>query len=208
MSIDTLKKAAVMKRRRFIMVALLICGALWLRSGMTGGLEAAARRDKSGPAAAQQQIICEREYINFAFGRAHTGLYVDRKGNVYSYAYKRGDKAWRRSTDGTYTEAELLEKYDHNRKLITTLKRKEVDAKRGLILKASRGTYSERIRRGADQGTYTSVCYLFDAATRRYRELTLRVTGDTRYENLSEEAKTLSAWLDSLAAKMSAGDGR
>ncbi len=148
-----------------------------------------------------QQFICEREYINFAFGRVRRGIYVDREGNVYSYAYKRGDPMWPLSKDGTYTEEELLEKYSHDKNLIATVKQREVNTKRKLILKASEGAYSERIRRGADQGTYASTCYLYDAATVKYREVTLRTTGDQRYENLSEEAKTLLAWLDSLAAK-------
>ncbi len=150
---------------------------------------------------ASQQIICEKRYINFAFGRVHRGIYIDREGNIYSYAYQRGDKAWRQSSDYTYTEEELLEKYDHEKKLIATVKQKEVNAKRELILKASTGAYSERIRRGADQGTYASTCYLYDAATGKYRGITLRKSGDENYENLSEEAKTLSAWLDTLAPK-------
>ncbi len=108
---------------------------------------------------------------------------------------------WPLSKDGTYTEEELLEKYSHDKNLIATVKQREVNTKRKLILKASEGAYSERIRRGADQGTYASTCYLYDAATVKYREVTLRTTGDQRYENLSEEAKTLLAWLDSLAAK-------
>jgi hypothetical protein len=55
--------------------------------------------------------------------------------------------------------------------------------------------------KGADRGTYASICYLYDAATNKYREIVLKKTGDENYENLSEEAKTLSAWLDSLAER-------
>jgi hypothetical protein len=195
-----------MRRRIFTLAvaAFLLSSVAALNTlGVSGRTRGVGKRISGAPS--RQLFICEREYINFAFGRVRRGIYVDGAGGVYSYAYRRADKAWLPSKDGTYTEAELLEKYDHDRKLIATLKPKEIAAKRRLILKASRGTYSERIIRGADQGTYKSACYLYDAATARYRELTLRVTGDARYENLSEEAKTLSAWLDSLAARMSAG---
>ena len=200
MRTEARKKTVMLKRLHFIPASLLLFGALALPSAMAGGQEARTRQDKPGKPAAQL-IICEREYINFAFGRVRRGIYVDREGGVYSYAYKRGDPMWPLSKDGTFTEEELLEKYSHDKKLVAKVKRREVNAKRKLILKASAGPYTEKIRQGADQGTYSSTCYLYDAATARYREIRLRTTGDVRYENLSEEAKTLSAWLDSLPPK-------
>jgi hypothetical protein len=60
---------------------------------MSGGQEAGTRKVKTGSPAAQR-IICESEYINFAFAREHRGIYVDREGKVYSYAYQRGDRQW------------------------------------------------------------------------------------------------------------------
>jgi hypothetical protein len=191
-----------MGRKIFIvtLVALLMFSAVAMLSISVSGKGSAKAQDKS-ERSGEQQIICERTYINFAFGRVHRGIYVDREGNVYSYAYQRRDQPWRSGKDGTYTEEELLEKYDHDKKLIANVNLKEVAAKRELTLKASTGAYSKRIRRGADQGTYTSTCYLHDAATAKYRGITLKKSGDENYENLSEEAKTLSAWLDSLAPK-------
>ena len=180
------------------LVALLIFSSLAMLSISVSGQNNGKAQDKPKRSGARQ-IICERTYINFAFGRVHRGLYVDREGNVYSYAYQRRDQPWRSGKDGTYTAEELLEKYNHNKKLIAKVNLKEIAAKRELILKASTGAYSERIRRGADQGTYASTCYLYDAATGKHKGITLKKSGDENYENLSEEAKTLSAWLDSLA---------
>ncbi len=194
------KNAGATQCLHSITFTLLMLGAMALPSLMASGQESTSQQGKSLLPAAQL-IICEREYINFAFGRVHKGIYVDHEGNVYSYAYRRGDKAWQRSKDGTYTEAELMEKYDHGKQLIAKVYSCELEAKRKLIPKAGEGPYSERILRGADQGTYASACYLYDTPTGKYREVTLRTTGDQRYENLSAEAKILSAWLESLAAK-------
>jgi hypothetical protein len=190
----------ITSRLRFIAAALFIFSALAMLSVRASGQGRAEAQGKAELPGAQQ-IVCEKEYVNFAFGRVRRGIYVDREGKVYSYAYKRGEAMWRQSEDNIYTEEELLEKYSHGKQLVARVKQRELNAKRKLILKASTGLYSDKIRRGADQGTYTSVCYLYDVATGKYRGVTLQTTGDQRYENLSEAAKTLSTWLDSLAAQ-------
>jgi len=150
----------------------------------------------------KQKFLFERSYTNFAWGYQHAGIYLDNQGNVYSYAYQMGEKPWSPQQADSFTEPELEERYSHGRKLVRTIDSKELLEKYRLIGQASKGQYSKRLQRGADQGAYVSSCYVYDEATGRYKEIELRVKGDWNYENLSPAARELAEWLESLKAPM------
>jgi hypothetical protein len=148
----------------------------------------------------EQNVICERSYTNFAWGYQHQGIYVDRHGNLYRYAYQRGDHPWSPQRPDSPTPQELEAKYDHGRTLIRRIDPQELLKMFSLVKPASKGRYSKRVQRGADQGAIVSQCYVFDGATGRYRAIELKVAGDWHYENLAPSAKELAQWLESLQA--------
>ncbi len=153
------------------------------------------------PAAAnEQKIFCEKSYTNFAWGYQHGGMYVDPRGNLYSYASAAGDKPWSSETD-LPTEQELERKYSRGRKLIRKIDPRELREKFRLVEPAKKGQFSKRVQQGADRGESVSRCYLFDAATGRYKEVELKVEGDWSYENLAPSGRELARWLESLKAE-------
>lgn len=152
----------------------------------------------SSSQAIKQKFLFEKRYVNFAWSYQYAGIYIDGNGGIYSYAYRQGDKPHISPSGNLYTEQELEDKYNHNKKRIGEIKLEILAEKFKLIESASKGGYSEPISRGADQGTNSVVCYTYDAATGRYREVTLITKGDMNYENLSESARVLTKWLESL----------
>jgi hypothetical protein len=150
----------------------------------------------------KQKFLFERSYTNFAWGYQHAGVYIDNQGYVYSYAYQIGEKPWSPQQADSFTELELEERYSHARKLVRTVDSKELLEKYKLIGQASKGQYSKRLQKGADQGAFVSSCYVYDEATGRYKEIELRVKGDWNYENLSPAARELADWLETLNASL------
>jgi hypothetical protein len=126
----------------------------------------------------KQKFLFERSSTNFAWGYHHAGIYLDNQGNVYRYAYQTGEKPWSPQQADSFTEQELEERYSHGRKLLRTINWKDLLEKYRLIGQASKGRYSKRVQRGADQGAFVSICYVYDEATGRYKKIELRVKGD------------------------------
>ncbi len=154
----------------------------------------------SAPAsrAIKPKILFEIRYVNFAWGIQRSLIYIDHKGGIYKYVFTQGDNLFTESGRNIYTEQELEDKYNHNRKLIGSISPEILAEKVKLIEPASKGKYSESVSRGADQGATTIACYIYDEATKHYREVVLNTKGDVNYENLSNSAKDLVVWLESL----------
>ena len=62
-----------------------------------------------------QNILFESEYVNWAWGYQHSGGYIDKNGDVFSYNYAPSDGQWRPEDWEHPTETELLEKYSHSK---------------------------------------------------------------------------------------------
>jgi hypothetical protein len=147
-----------------------------------------------------QRFICERSYTNFAWGYAHTGIYVDRDGGVYRFSVRSATLP--RTAGSARTEPEMRAKYGPDAVRVRTVPRAELLANFRLIAAAAKGEYSPRVAGGADRGATVSSCYLFDGADGRYREVVLDAQGDWQYRNLSSEARKLRHGSRSFTARM------
>jgi hypothetical protein len=148
------------------------------------------------PGSMEQKFLCERSYINFAWGYQHSGTYVDSKGGVYRY------KAGRQVTPKqkrALTEVELEAKYAQGRTLLRTVPTDDFGQIRRLIAEASKGSYSEKVQRAADAGATVVSCYLYDENAKTYREIELDVRGDWSYHNVSPAARQLTEWLTTIS---------
>ena len=151
-----------------------------------------------------QRFLCERSYMNHAYGYRHSGIFVDRDGSIYEFRVEHTIPPQPRRTPDL-TEAEMDDKYGTERRRIGTVPAVELRAMYQLIPAAARGRFSRTVSGGADRGGVVSSCYVFDTVTKRYREIELTVAGDWEYHNLAPEARTLATWLASLGW---AGDKR
>lgn len=153
-----------------------------------------------------QRFLCERSYINFAWGFQLRGIFVDRDGRVYRF-----DNSGTRpslASGPEFSEAELAAKYGERTTLVRTVPREQLDEMTRLIPAAAKGRLSDRTSPARDSGSLASLCYVFDATRGSYRKVELDVKGDWEYHNLAPEARRLAAWLESLDAAAAGKGGR
>jgi len=147
-----------------------------------------------------QQILFEMNYYNFAWTPTLRGFYVDRDGNVYSYAYEPDGVTYDMTNPWwqTFTEAQLLDRYSHNPALMSTIDPDTLYEKYLLIQPAHAGTLSSPMVRCFDFGIAYYVAYTFDPLSGTYTPVLLRQMGDVAQTNFSPEAKALFEWMRSL----------
>lgn len=144
----------------------------------------------------QQRFLFQVEYVNYAWGAAWNGLYVDHVGRIYTYDL--AGETWTPQQEASFTTEELLEKYNHNKERIDTLDPAVLAQQRALIPAAGIGTLTEPTPRCADFGILTFSAFTYDARTDRYTPVLLRQEGDMARTNTSNSAALLVAWLKTL----------
>ena len=152
----------------------------------------------SSPPTVRQHFLFEKSYTNFAWGYQHRGIYVDGRGDIYSYQYGPQNTQPTPPNGEIITDQSLETKYNANRKLIGKVEPRLLQEMTARIRPASLGKQSERVSQGADMGSTQRLAYLWIPQTGTYRKVELRVTGDWAYHNLSPAARELADWLDSL----------
>jgi hypothetical protein len=182
---------------RTVMTNGVLAAALFSATACSIDAQSSKPIDDHGvPALVEQKFLCEQSHTNFAWGYQHSGTYVDREARVYRY---KAERQVAPKQEGAVTEAELEAKYSQGRTLLRTVPPDDIARMRRLIVDASKGSYSEKVQRGADAGARVSSCYLYDGNTKTYREIELDVRGDWSYRNVSPAARQLTEWLTAIS---------
>lgn len=158
------------------------------------GLHPTIAATQSEPQPLSPGILCERSYVNYAWGFQHHGVVVDEEGHLYGYVRHA---PWQPRESDAPTQAELEDKYSQ-RELLRTLPAEEVRTKLGLVEPASRGAVSAPRDTARDMGSRVCRCYMPVSDAGTYSEIKLSVTGDWSYRNVSTSAQELTEWLESL----------
>lgn len=143
-----------------------------------------------------QKVFFEVSYLNYAWGYQLRGFYIDYQGNVYKYNHS--DERWETARSDTITEAELLEKYSHEKELIAKIPCDTLLQKCNMIQAASEGELSEKIHRCYDAGALSYLAYTYHAKNKEYTPVLLYLAGDVAQKNLSEAAQLLFDWLKAV----------
>lgn len=158
--------------------------------------------DLFGPVQSDQKYLFDVYYVNNAWGFVLSGLYIDKRGDVYSYSISPGDHV---SPDSVrmlqrhgliLKEHDLDLKYSFNRKFIKNIDISLVSQKLAELYRVPLNAYSDTLGTGADMGAFVHSGYLFDDQNKTYGEVELKVTGDFSYHNTSRIASALVSWLD------------
>jgi hypothetical protein len=120
-------------------------------------------------------------------------LYIDRRGQVYSYDHSHA--VWQPSKSESYTEEELLQKFESQKEMIGTVDEDTLLNMFRLIEPANQGRLSEPVQNCADAGITAYLAYRLDKDSGKYIPVLLYQTGDWAQKNLSESAKALYKWL-------------
>lgn len=171
-------------------LALILLAAIGCSS--VSSTDTTGSGDNSDKALAGDRVLAEREYVNHAWGYAHSGVVIMADGRVFKYEYPHGGTPWPRPEGAFVSASQLAEKYAVGRVELGRAGADTVAMIAGLIERASKGTLSERDCRGADMGSTELMAYLFDETTSQYRAITLRVTGDCDWHNTAAEAIQLA----------------
>ena len=153
----------------------------------------------SGSSISNRLYLFEIEYVNYAQGYQHSGIYIDHAGNIFSYEYTSDDEKWKPKSSERFTKNELEEKYSHSRNFIAKIDKDTLQEKIELIPLAAKGSYSDTTNVGADMGKLSYIAYLYNAENGAYIPVILEEQGDWEYKNESEAARILSDWLKTIS---------
>jgi hypothetical protein len=160
-------------------------------------------------------LVFDWSYTNWAWGYVHRGCYIAADGDVYSYAYPRGAVPPHQAADasGSLTQSDLLEEFDSGRKLMGHLSQTQLDEMRGFGALAHRAASAKIEGRQAANDAGSATLQVFVRYQRMtvmkpsrpepilYRPVLLEEHGDWERKNVSEAAKTMSAWYAGVAHK-------
>ncbi|WP_167619132.1 hypothetical protein [Maribellus sediminis] len=151
-----------------------------------------------------QRIYFQYDYINSAWGYQHSGWLVDSSGNVFCY---NNPENWiDLDSLGYISSLEMDNNIMEIDSLCYTIDKNELNNKLSLIYEASKGVISEPIHEMYDAGGAEFSGYLYNAETKMYKQVLLKLTGDYRIDNSSPESFELHEWLKSIQIEISSSN--
>lgn len=141
------------------------------------------------------KVYLESEYVNFAWGYAHNGWFIDTSGNIISYDIAKSGTQWVRNSSEYYSEDELWAKIHHKDTLREVIPNDTLKHLRELALASVAGTLSDTVCPGADMGALVYSCYVFKPDSLKFQRIVLRVYGDCRFNNAAQSAIDLAHWI-------------
>ncbi|MFA6027148.1 MAG: hypothetical protein WC727_11995 [Ignavibacteriaceae bacterium] len=142
-------------------------------------------------------IIFEVEYLNYAWGIEYHGVMIDTDGKEYSYNPAKDSVPFLFHADGLYTDQELQSKYQHVKTYIKTIPNDTLIWSHNLVNQVTTTNYSDTTYVGMDGGSTTYSIYIFRPEINKYQQIVLKIEGDIAFNNKSQSAVTLAAWLKS-----------
>jgi len=140
-------------------------------------------------------VFLESEFLNYAWGYAHSGWIADSAGNLVSYNLAKSGVQWVPNQSGYYTAEELRAKVHHNDTLRRTVELDTLQWLGSLAVASVGGEYSDTTHPMVDAGTITLCCYVYEADSAKYRRVVLQVNGDYQFYNTATPAVQLSNWM-------------
>jgi hypothetical protein len=144
----------------------------------------------------KQAILFEVEYLNNLPGPQHSGIVIDKEGNVMSY---------KNPTNWNYPDNDLrLTSVQAGSNLAncvntgTRINEEELLSYARYIknISASKVTAIKHVQ--ADSGSVKYICYLYDDKTGIYKGSLIRMEGAATCENLNFYSRRVAAWLKNL----------
>ncbi len=142
---------------------------------------------------AQQLILFQVEYINYAWGYSHSGFLIDSSGVVIIFKYP---KNWHYpDTTGYISVADMEDNILQLDTITFTVDKNELLKNYSLLENISKGTLIKPPYHSYDAGTTDFSGYLFDLDKNQYKHVLIKRIGDCPLENDSPEAEEVFQWL-------------
>lgn len=142
---------------------------------------------------ANQQILFQVDYVNYAWGYSHNGIVIDSSGNV---RYFKFPQKWHYSDTASYlTESDMNENFQQLDTVFITLDKNTVLKYFGMLKNVSEGQLSKPYNRMFDAGETTYSGYIFNSNAKIYKHVLVKKHGDWSIDNNSAEAEDIFNWL-------------
>lgn len=151
--------------------------------------------EPAGQVPAGREPFYEVEYVNFAWGYQHFGYSIQKDGYLYSYDFAGTGDVWRDTSNGYYSEQELIAKFSHNDTLRKAIQQDTLAWAYALAQSAQSGFNSDTVSAARDMGAFLYIVYLYEPELGKYKQLLLRQDGDWTFYNTSTSAGELVDWL-------------
>jgi hypothetical protein len=142
---------------------------------------------------ADQQILFQVEYNNWAWGYSHDGIVIDSSGNV---RYFKFPKNWNYpDTAGYISESDMNKNLQQLDTVLFTIEKNTLLKYFSLLKDAAEGQISKPVNRMFDAGETTYSGFLYDLYSNRYKHILIKMVGDWSRDNDSSEAEEIYNWL-------------
>lgn len=140
-----------------------------------------------------QLVLFQVEYLNHAWGYAHSGIVIDSAGNV---GYFRLPENWHTPDSlGYISESEMNDNYRQLNDVPVTVTEDALLKHYGMLPDASQGKLSEPYNRMYDAGVTVYSGFLYFPSIRKYKQVLISQWGDWQIDNYSPEAEEILKWL-------------
>jgi len=147
-----------------------------------------------------QKVLLQYEYINYAWGRQHSGWFADSTGNIYTYNLP---------SDWNFCDAnESLTQEQMESNLSKCLNsglyysQNDLYSASKLFKYAQKGFVADPVHEMCDAGARIYSCFIFNPTDRTYKKVMLKETGDWRVENSSSAAKDIVKIMESITNEL------
>jgi hypothetical protein len=152
--------------------------------------------EKSYVVSKSQDILFQFEYINHAWGYAHSGFLIDVNGNILLYDLP---EKWNFPTDDQIlTQKEVIENIGICQiagiKILPDELRKYTNYIDNIA--ASKVTSPKNV--AADAGTIAFYCYQYSESSLTYKRTVIKTEGDFLSENLNFYSKKIVEWMNNI----------
>ena len=155
--------------------------------------------EKENPPASQE-ILFHSYYINFAWGYDHSGFFIDKNGNIKTYA-QRGqynNSMWNFPDDDCcISEDKMKENLEQTELSDVKIDFETLQKYAAKIYSVKYDDYTEAWA-ACDMGAIVNVCYLFNEKTKMYKPIILSQDGDWTRINNNSVAKEIDNWLKTI----------
>ncbi len=143
-----------------------------------------------------QEILFQYEYRNYAWGKQHQGFFIDKKGNILTYANPEG---WNNpDSDMMIYQDKLHENLDKCSISEKAVPLYELEKLARHIPNISSSKVSAIRNTGADMGSHVFICYKFDETFHVYKGYLIKMEGDNTCENLNFYSKKIVSWMKGI----------
>jgi hypothetical protein len=151
----------------------------------------------AGLVESSQLITFEVEYLHLAW-KIHTGFYINKFGEVYTYDYNYQFEGWNPNKNNLYLESELLGKYNHRKRLLRRIDHRVVSVKHELVKKIP-ADFIPVDDNNPESEKLNFICYSYNRKSSQYKEIILCREAEQVMKIDSPAGESLVRWLKSIS---------